>query len=133
MQQQNQQDVIMQTTLTVPVNVWRQRLKALGPGIMMATAAVGGSHLVASTKAGATYGWQLIGLILLVNLFKYPFFRAGVQYTVGTKKSLIQGYRELGKGYLWLFSGLNVISGIVNTAALWLKNQQKTQEVTARN
>ncbi|MFT5881487.1 MAG: Mn2+/Fe2+ NRAMP family transporter, partial [Moritella sp.] len=42
MQQQNQQDVIMQTTLTVPVNVWRQRLKALGPGIMMATAAVGG-------------------------------------------------------------------------------------------
>lgn len=110
----------MQTTLTAPGNVWRQRLKALGPGIMMATAAVGGSHLVASTKAGATYGWQLIGLILLVNLFKYPFFRAGVQYTVGTQKSLIQGYNELGKGYLWLYSGLNVISGIVNTAALLL-------------
>ncbi len=110
----------MQTTLAASGNVWQQRIKALGPGIMMATAAVGGSHLVASTKAGATYGWQLIGLILLVNLFKYPFFRAGIQYTTGTNKSLIQGYHELGKGYLWLFTGLNVISGIVNTAALLL-------------
>jgi len=112
--------VIMQTTLPATTSVWQQRIKSLGPGIMMATAAVGGSHLVASTKAGATYGWQLIGLILLVNLFKYPFFRAGIQYTLGTNKSLIQGYSELGKGYLWLYTGLNVISGIVNTAALLL-------------
>ncbi|QUM85704.1 MULTISPECIES: NRAMP family divalent metal transporter [unclassified Moritella] len=110
----------MQTTLPATTSVWQQRIKSLGPGIMMATAAVGGSHLVASTKAGATYGWQLIGLILLVNLFKYPFFRAGIQYTLGTNKSLIQGYSELGKGYLWLYTGLNVISGIVNTAALLL-------------
>jgi len=112
--------VIMQTTLTATTSIWQQRIKSLGPGIMMATAAVGGSHLVASTKAGATYGWQLIGLILLVNLFKYPFFRAGIQYTLGTNKSLIQGYSELGKGYLWLYTGLNVISGIVNTSALLL-------------
>jgi len=110
----------MSTTLTATPSTWQQRIKSLGPGIMMATAAVGGSHLVASTKAGATYGWQLIGLILLVNLFKYPFFRAGVQYTLGTGKSLIQGYAEMGKGYLWLYTGLNVISGIVNTAALLL-------------
>lgn len=112
--------MIMQTTLTATTSIWQQRIKSLGPGIMMATAAVGGSHLVASTKAGATYGWQLIGLILLVNLFKYPFFRAGIQYTLGTNKSLIQGYSELGKGYLWLYTGLNVISGIVNTSALLL-------------
>lgn len=96
------------------------RFKHLGPGVMMATAAVGGSHLVASTKAGATYGWQLIGLILLVNLFKYPFFRAAIQYTAGTNKSLVQGYHELGIGYLWIFTGLNFISGTVNTAALLL-------------
>ncbi|HIP76402.1 MAG TPA: divalent metal cation transporter, partial [Psychromonas hadalis] len=54
----------------------RRMINSLGPGVMMATAAVGGSHLVASTKAGAMFGWQLVGLILLVNLLKYPFFRA---------------------------------------------------------
>ncbi len=69
-------------------------VRSLGPGIMMAAAAVGGSHLVASTKAGAIYGWQLAALILLVNLFKYPFFRAGVQYTVGTGNSLIQAMKD---------------------------------------
>ncbi|WP_410000130.1 NRAMP family divalent metal transporter [Photobacterium sp. TY1-4] len=98
----------------------KQFIQSLGPGIMMATAAVGGSHLVASTKAGAIYGWQLAGLILLVNLLKYPFFRAGVQYTMGTGNSLIQGYDGLGRGYLWVFTGLSLISGIVNTAALLL-------------
>lgn len=97
-----------------------QLVRSLGPGIMMAAAAVGGSHLVASTKAGAIYGWQLAALILLVNLFKYPFFRAGVQYTVGTGDSLIQGYAGLGRGYLWVFTILNVISAVVNTAALLL-------------
>jgi len=85
---------------------------------MMATASVGGSHLVASTKSGAIYGWQLAVIILLVNLFKYPFFRAAVQYTMGTGKSLIQGYSEMGRGYLWTFSFLMVIASIVSTAAL---------------
>lgn len=98
----------------------KQLIQSLGPGIMMATAAVGGSHLVASTKAGAIYGWQLAALILLVNLLKYPFFRAGVQYTMGTGNSLIQGYAGLGRGYLWVFTGLSLISGVVNTAALLL-------------
>ncbi len=95
-------------------------INRLGPGIMMATAAVGGSHLVSSTKAGAIYGWQLAVIILLVNLFKYPFFRAGVQYTMGTGESLIEGYSKMGRVYLWVFSALTTISGIVNTAALLL-------------
>lgn len=95
-----------------------QLLRSLGPGIMMAAAAVGGSHLVASTKAGAIYGWQLAILILLVNLFKYPFFKAGVQYTMGTGQSLVEGYAKLGKPYLWVFTILAVFSAVVNTAAL---------------
>ena len=114
----------MKNTATIQVEPGINRLKrliqSLGPGIMMATAAVGGSHLVASTKAGAIYGWQLAGLILLVNLFKYPFFRAGIQYTMGTGQSLIQGYSQMGRGYLWLFTALNSISAVVNTSALLL-------------
>jgi Mn2+/Fe2+ NRAMP family transporter len=95
-------------------------IKSFGPGIMMAAAAVGGSHLVASTKAGAIYGWQLAILILLVNLFKYPFFRASVQYTVGTGDTLVGGYARLGRPYLWVFMILTVIASVINTAALTL-------------
>lgn len=38
----------------------------------MAAAAIGASHLVASTRAGAEFGWQLAWVILGVNLLKYP-------------------------------------------------------------
>ena len=58
-------------------STWKSRLGALGPGILMATAAIGGSHLVASTQAGALFGWQLFWLIVVVNVLKYPFFRFG--------------------------------------------------------
>ena len=49
-------------------STWKSRLGALGPGILMATAAIGGSHLVASTQAGALFGWQLFWLIMVVNV-----------------------------------------------------------------
>ncbi|MCZ8530748.1 NRAMP family divalent metal transporter [Alteromonas sp. PRIM-21] len=95
-------------------------LKLLGPGVLMATAAVGGSHLVASTQAGAKFGWQLALLILVVNLLKYPFFRAGVSYTISTKQTLQQGYLEMGKRYLAIALCLNTIASVVNAAALLL-------------
>lgn len=95
-------------------------ISSFGPGIMTAAAAVGGSHLVASTKAGAIYGWQLAILILLVNLLKYPFFKAGVQYTIGTGDSLVQGYYKLGRAYLAAFFVLCAFSAVVNTSALVL-------------
>jgi len=49
-------------------------LKALGPGILVACAAVGGSHLVWSTRAGAEFGWSLIFLSILANFLKFPLF-----------------------------------------------------------
>lgn len=84
----------------------------------MASAAVGGSHIVSSTQAGAIYGWQLALVILLINIFKYPFFRFGSQYTMENDKSLIEGYAEKGKGWLAIFFVLNIFSAIVNTAGV---------------
>ncbi|MDK9561243.1 divalent metal cation transporter [Gallibacterium anatis] len=98
----------------------KSRLSALGPGILMASAAVGGSHLIASTQAGAIYGWQLAIIIILANLFKYPFFRFGVQYTLDTNKSLLEGYKEKGTVYLFVFFLLNVFATAINTAAVSL-------------
>lgn len=101
-------------------NTWQDRLSALGPGIIMASAAIGGSHIVMSTQAGAMFGWQLVVLILLANIFKYPFFRFGVQYTLLNQKSLVQGYTEKNKNYLYLFFILNIFSQVVNTAGVGL-------------
>jgi len=96
------------------------RLRALGPGVILAAAAVGASHLVASTQAGALFGWQLWWVILLVNVLKYPFFRFAVSYTLQHNESLISGYYRQGPWYLWAFTLLNVIAAVVNTAGVLL-------------
>lgn len=99
-------------------STWQSKIKALGPGILMASAAVGGSHIVSSAQAGAMYGWSLLLLVILTNLFKYPFFRFGAEYTLETGKNLVEGYAEKGKVYLGTFFILNVFSALVNTAAV---------------
>lgn len=105
-------------TQQIERSTWQSKLAAIGPGILMASAAVGGSHIVASTQAGAIYGWQLAIIIILANLFKYPFFRFGVQYTLATGKTLLEGYKEKGGIYLVVFFLLNIFAGMVNTAGV---------------
>ncbi|MGD1944829.1 MAG: NRAMP family divalent metal transporter [Croceivirga sp.] len=95
-------------------------LKDLGPGLLFASMAIGTSHLVLSTKAGAQYGWVMIIPILMANLLKYPFFEFGVRYTHVTQKSLIQGYANLGRPYLWLYTVITLISAFTILAALYI-------------
>jgi Mn2+/Fe2+ NRAMP family transporter len=102
------------------VSNWQSKLNALGPGILMATAAIGGSHLVASTQAGSLFGWQLFWLIIVVNVLKYPFFRFGMEYTLATKQSLVEGYKQKGPGYFYSFIALNIVAAVVNTAGVLL-------------
>ena len=74
--------------------------KNLGPGLLFAGAAIGVSHLVQSTRAGADFGFGLLWALLLVNLFKYPFFQYGPRYAAATGESLIDGYKKLGNWVL---------------------------------
>ena len=78
-------------------------LKKLGPGLLFAGAAIGVSHLVQSTRAGADFGFGLIWALLLVNLFKYPFFQFAPRYASATGESLLDGYEKLGKGVLVIY------------------------------
>jgi Mn2+/Fe2+ NRAMP family transporter len=103
----------------VQVSAGRARLfSAIGPGVLMAGAAIGGSHLVSSTQAGARYGWALLGLVLLVNLFKYPFFLFSQRYTAATGETLLHGFRRMGGPYLWAFFVLNLVNTFLNIAGV---------------
>lgn len=82
----------------------RNFLKALGPGLLWAGAAVGVSHLVQSTRAGASFGLGLLGLVIIANIFKYPAFSFGPRYAAATGTSLLEGYRRQGKWALALYA-----------------------------
>lgn len=81
----------------------QQFFKTLGPGILFASTAIGVSHLVQSTRAGADYGFALLWAVIAANLFKFPFFEYGSRYASGAGESLIDGYNRLGKWMLWIY------------------------------
>lgn len=97
----------------------RTFINNLGPGLLFAGMAIGTSHLVLSTKAGAQYGWIMVIPIVLANIFKYPFFEFGVRYTNITDKSLIEGYLNRGKVYLWFYAAITFVSTFTILAALY--------------
>ena len=93
-------------------------LKYLGPGLLYAGAAIGVSHLVQSTRAGADFGLGMIWVIVLANLLKYPFFKMGPLYASYQKESLLHGYKNLGNWALWLFLILTVSTMFAVIAAI---------------
>lgn len=76
---------------------------AIGPGLLMAGAAVGVSHLVQATRGGAEYGLLLIPIVLIACLFKYPFLEYGPRYAAATGHNLLTGYHRLGNWALGLY------------------------------
>ena len=85
-------------------------IRKLGPGLLFAGAAIGVSHLVQSTRAGADFGFGLLWALILSNLFKYPFFLFGPKYSLATNESLLDGYYKLGKYVLLIYLFLSLIT-----------------------
>ncbi|MDH3427174.1 MAG: divalent metal cation transporter [Gemmatimonadota bacterium] len=99
----------------------RRTLRAsLGPGLMWAAAAIGVSHLVQSTRAGALGGLSLAGIILLALLVKYPFFDYGPRFAAATEQSLVEGYRSIGRWAVWLYLLITVSTAVIVQTAVVL-------------
>lgn len=93
-------------------------IRSLGPGLIYAGAAVGVSHLVQSTRAGAMYGLGLLGFVILANVLKYPFFEVAPRFTLKTGKNLLHGYQSLGKFALPLFAFVTFSTLFIVVAAV---------------
>lgn len=93
-------------------------LKMLGPGLLFAGAAVGTSHLYWSTKAGAEHGFAFFWAILLILIFKYPFFEYGTRYTAAKGETILSGYKRMGKWVLWAYLILTPITMFTIQAAV---------------
>jgi len=95
-----------------------KNLSVLGPGLLYAGAAVGVSHLVMSTKAGASYEFLFLLLIPLIHVIKYPFYKFGPQYTALTGRNILHGYYALGKWALAIYVIMTLLSMCLIQAAV---------------
>ncbi len=108
-------------------------LKILGPGLLYAGAAVGVSHLVQSTGAGAKFGFVLVWAVLLANILKYPFFEYGPRYATSTGKSLLEGYKNLGLWAVILFIIMTIGTMFTIQAAVTIVTAGLAEYITGIN
>ena len=104
-------------------------LNTLGPGFLLAGAAIGVSHLVQSTRAGADYGFLLIWVLLLACATKYPFLEFGPRYAAATGDHLITGYRKMGKWPYRIFILVTVGTMFIIQAAVTIVSAGLAEEL----
>jgi len=104
-------------------------IRKLGPGLLYAGAAIGVSHLVQSTTAGARFGLTLIWAVVIANILKFPIFEFGVRYANIKKESLIEGYRTLGLWAIILFIVITVGTMFTIQAAVTIVTAGLFEEV----
>ncbi|PAU94701.1 permease [Aliifodinibius salipaludis] len=109
---------------------WQGIKQSLGPGLLMAAAAIGVSHLVQSTRAGATYGFALVWALILANFFKYPFLEYGPRYAIATGESMIEGYNRLGKWAIGIFVIFTIGTMFAVQAAVTIVSASLAAELT---
>ena len=100
-------------------------LKTIGPGLLFASSAIGTSHLVLSTRAGAHHGMIFFWIILATLLLKYPFYEFGPRYAIATGDSLIKGYKKQGNWAVLLFlavifANMFAVSGAIGAVSAGL-------------
>jgi Mn2+/Fe2+ NRAMP family transporter len=100
----------------IPRDFW----KSFGPGLLWAAAAIGVSHLVQSTRAGADAGFALSGVILAALVLKYPFFEFGPRYAAATGQSLVEGYAGVGRWAVWTYLFITLVTSVIVDAAILL-------------
>jgi Mn2+/Fe2+ NRAMP family transporter len=94
--------------------------QTLGPGLLWAGAAIGVSHLVQSTRAGASAGFSLAWVVVAALLLKYPFFECGPRYAAATGESLVEGYYRLGRWAVWTFAAITIATALIVQVAVSL-------------
>ena len=95
-------------------------IERLGPGLLFAAAAVGTSHLVQATRAGAAYGLTLGLLIVAICVLKYPLFRFAADYAAATGETLVAGYARRGTGLVWVMFAVSAIEAVAAVAGVSL-------------
>ena len=109
---------------------WIGIRKSIGPGLIMAAAAIGVSHLVQSTRAGAEFGFALVWAVLFANLFKYPFLEFGPRYAIATGQNMVYGYAKLGRWAIWLFTLFTVGTMFAILAAVTVVTASLASQLT---
>ncbi|MFC4005339.1 Nramp family divalent metal transporter [Prauserella oleivorans] len=96
----------------VPVT-WKAKIRQIGPGIMAAATGVGAGDLVATMVAGSRYGYTLLWAVIVGTIFKIALGEAVGRWHLASGRTILSGWRTLGKWVLVYFGAYAVVWGFV--------------------
>ena len=86
---------IMDELPSLPPQSFGARLKRIGPGILLAAAAIGSGELILTPRAGAMFGIS-IGWVILVSIgYKLALTLGLARYTIATGEDIFEGFSHL--------------------------------------
>ncbi|MDD4127535.1 MAG: Nramp family divalent metal transporter, partial [Methanomicrobium sp.] len=71
------------------------KLRFIGPGILLAIAAAGESGISEALEIGAHYHFALIWVIALTLIFKFAFTNGIARYTLSTGETIFEGLKKI--------------------------------------
>jgi len=123
---------LSELTIKEPPTKWVERLRYLGPGLILTVGIVGSGELIATTTLGATAGFVTLWVILISCVIKVALQLAIGRHTINTGESTMVSFNrfpgpKLGRAnwsiWVWLFIMIFIIiqsGGIIGGAALVL-------------
>ncbi|GAA3702148.1 Nramp family divalent metal transporter [Zhihengliuella alba] len=94
-----------------------KKWKVVGPGLVVAATGVGAADMVSTLAAGSRYGYTLLWAVVLGIILKIILVEGAARYSITTGKTILEGWRSLGRWPLWYFGPYIIVWGIVYGAS----------------
>jgi Mn2+/Fe2+ NRAMP family transporter len=98
-----------------PPATFRDRLKYIGPGVILAAAAIGSGELILTPRAGALFGLSIAWIILVSVVYKLFLTLGLARYTVATGEDIFVGFSHLPgprNWFVWVMGGIYLVGAV---------------------
>ncbi|WP_342599959.1 Nramp family divalent metal transporter [Psychrobacillus sp. FSL H8-0483] len=101
----------------LPPKTFGEKLRNIGPGIVVAATGAGTADLITSLVIGTQFGMTFVWAIIVGSVLKY-FLNEGVgRWYLATGQTILEGWHQLGKWATGYFGVYSIIWGFVYGAA----------------
>ncbi len=105
----------MNKSLISPPKTFGDKLKLIGPGIILAAAAIGSGELILTPRAGALYGLSIAWIIVVSIVYKLALTLGLARYTIATGEDIFVGFSHLpGPRYwfVWIMAVIYLLGAV---------------------
>jgi len=96
----------------------KKKFIIFGPGIILAATGIGAGDLVTNTTAGSNFGIVLAWAIIIGVSLKVLVTEGVGRYTLATGKTILEGWRSLGKWTMYYFFIYVTLFGLIYGASI---------------